>query len=49
MKIRIGLIIAIFMAFLISVPFFASDYWVTLLVLILIFTVYASGWNLFQD
>jgi branched-chain amino acid transport system permease protein len=48
MKIRIGLIIAIFMAFLISVPFFASDYWITLLVLILIFTVYASGWNLFS-
>jgi len=36
------------MAFLVSVPFFASDYWVTLLVLILIFAVYASGWNLFS-
>jgi branched-chain amino acid transport system permease protein len=48
MSIRIGFVIAILMAFLISVPFFASDYWVTLLVLILIFTVYASGWNLFS-
>lgn len=36
------------MAFLILFPFFASDYWITLLVLILIFTVYASGWNLFS-
>lgn len=36
------------MAFLISIPFFASDYWITLLVLILIFAVYASGWNLFS-
>ncbi len=36
------------MAFLIFVPFFATDYWITLLVLILIFTVYASGWNLFS-
>ena len=48
MRVRIGLIIAVLMAFLISVPFFTSDYWVTLLVLILIFTVYASGWNLFS-
>jgi len=40
--------IALLMAFLISIPFFASDYWITLLVLILIFTVYASGWNLFS-
>jgi len=36
------------MAFLISVPFFATDYWMTLLVLIFIFMVYASGWNLFS-
>ena len=36
------------MAFLIAVPFFASDYWITLLVLIFIFSVYASGWNLFS-
>ena len=36
------------MAFLISIPFFATDYWITLLILILIFTVYAAGWNLFS-
>lgn len=47
-KNRIWLAVFILMAFLISVPFFASDYWVALLVLILIFTVYASGWNLFS-
>jgi len=45
---RIWLGIAILMAFLISIPFFASDYWITLLILILIFAVYASGWNLFS-
>ncbi len=45
-QIIIGFIL--FMAFLISIPFFASDYWMTLLVLILIYTVYASGWNLFS-
>ncbi len=39
---------AVLMGFLISVPFFATDYWITLLVQILIFTVYASGWNLFS-
>jgi branched-chain amino acid transport system permease protein len=48
MKIRVGLSIAILMAFLVSVPFFATDYWITLLTLVLIFTVYASGWNLFS-
>ena len=45
-QVPIGL--AILMAFLISVPFFATDYWMTLLVLIFIFMVYASGWNLFS-
>lgn len=39
---------AILMIFLISIPFYATDYWITLLVQILIFTVYASGWNLFS-
>lgn len=29
-------------------PFLASDYWVTLLTAILIYAVYASGWNLFS-
>ncbi len=48
MKNRIWFGIAILMIFLISVPFVASDYWVTLLTLILIFTVYAAGWNLFS-
>jgi len=48
MKNRIWLAVLILMGFLICVPFFASDYWITLLVLILIFTVYASGWNLFS-
>ncbi len=47
-KNRFLLAVFILMAFLISVPFFASDYWITLLLLILIFTVYASGWNLFS-
>ncbi len=42
----IGLVLL--MAVLISIPFFATDYWMTLLVLILIYTVYASGWNLFS-
>jgi len=41
-----GMVILI--AFLISIPFYATDYWITLLVQILIFTVYASGWNLFS-
>ncbi|NWF92511.1 MAG: branched-chain amino acid ABC transporter permease [Syntrophaceae bacterium] len=40
--------IAALLAFLIAIPFFASDYWITLVTLILIFTVYASGWNLFS-
>src|SRR4030042_841284 len=40
--------IAIVMAFLISVPFFATDYWITLLVLVLVFAVYSSGWNVFS-
>lgn len=45
---RVFIGIAILMAFLVSMPLFATDYWITLLVLILIFTVYASGWNLFS-
>ena len=48
MKNRIWFGIAILIIFLISVPVGASDYWVTLLTLILIFTVYAAGWNLFS-
>jgi branched-chain amino acid transport system permease protein len=36
------------MVFLILLPYIASDYWITLVVLILIFTVYASGWNIFS-
>jgi len=40
--------LAVLLAFLIAVPYFASDYWLTLLVLVFIFTVYASGWNLFS-
>jgi branched-chain amino acid transport system permease protein len=36
------------LVFLISIPFFASDYWMTLLTLIFVFTVYAAGWNLFS-
>jgi branched-chain amino acid transport system permease protein len=40
--------LAIIMVFLVFIPFFASDYLMTLLILILIFTVYASGWNLFS-
>lgn len=47
-KKQVCLLLSLLMAFLISLPFFASDYWITLLVLILIFTVYASGWNLFS-
>lgn len=47
-KIRILIGFSMLMAFLISIPFFATDYWMTLLVLILIYTVYASGWNLFS-
>ncbi len=45
---KLWLEIAILLAFLGSIPFFATDYWITLLVQILIFTVYASGWNLFS-
>jgi len=40
--------IVILMAFLISIPLFATDYWITLLTLIFIFTVYSAGWNLFS-
>jgi branched-chain amino acid transport system permease protein len=40
--------IAILMAFLISLPFFATDYWITLVILIFVFTVYSAGWNLFS-
>jgi branched-chain amino acid transport system permease protein len=40
--------IGILLAFLILIPFFATDYWITLLVLIFIFAVYAAGWNLFS-
>ncbi len=47
-KMKFWLIIFFLMTFLILFPLFASDYWVTLLVLILIFSVYASGWNLFS-
>ncbi len=47
-KRKFWLIIFFLMTFLILFPLFASDYWVTLLVLILIFSVYASGWNLFS-
>lgn len=46
-QIWVGIII-ILTAFLILVPFFATDYWITLLTLILIFTVYAAGWNVFS-
>jgi len=45
---KLWLEIAILLVFLGSIPFFATDYWITLLVQILIFTVYASGWNLFS-
>ncbi len=48
MNLRIVLVVTLLLAFLFSVPFFASDYWITLLVLVLVFTVYASGWNLFS-
>jgi branched-chain amino acid transport system permease protein len=47
-KNRVGFGIVILMAFFISIPFFATDYWITLLTLIFIFTVYATGWNLFS-
>ena len=40
--------LTILLAFLVAVPYFASDYWITLLVLVFIFAVYASGWNLFS-
>jgi branched-chain amino acid transport system permease protein len=40
--------LAILLAVLIAVPYFASDYGVTLFVLVFIFTVYASGWNVFS-
>lgn len=46
--ILIWLGLAVLLAFLMAIPFFASDYWITLLVLIFIFTTYASGWNLFS-
>lgn len=45
---QIWLCILSLMIFLILFPFIFSDYWITLLLLILIFTVYASGWNLFS-
>lgn len=45
---RVLIGIAILMGFLLAIPLFATDYWITLLVQILIFTVYASGWNLFS-
>jgi branched-chain amino acid transport system permease protein len=48
MKTRIWAGIIMLTVFLILVPFFASDYWITLLTLILIFTVYAAGWNVFS-
>jgi branched-chain amino acid transport system permease protein len=48
MKTRIWAGIIILAAFLILVPFFATDYWITLLTLILIFSVYAAGWNVFS-
>jgi branched-chain amino acid transport system permease protein len=48
MRFRTGLSVVLLMIFLISIPFFASDYWITLLTLILIFTVYSAGWNLFS-
>jgi len=47
-KIPIWLGTVALMVFLAMIPFFASDYWITLLVLIFIFAVYASGWNLFS-
>src|SRR4030042_4985981 len=47
-KIPIWLGMVALMVFLAMIPFFASDYWITLLVLVLIFSVYASGWNLFS-
>lgn len=47
-KKQIWLCILSLMIFLILFPFIFSDYWITLLLLILIFIVYASGWNLFS-
>lgn len=47
-KICITVGVAILMVFLISLPFLATDYWITLIILILIYTVYSSGWNLFS-
>jgi branched-chain amino acid transport system permease protein len=47
-KNRVWFGIVLLMAFLVGIPFFATDYWITLLTLIFIFTVYASGWNLFS-
>src|SRR4030042_1341956 len=47
-KNRIGVGSVILMVFLLSFPLFASDYWINLLLLIFIFTVYATGWNLFS-
>ncbi|MBW2065371.1 MAG: branched-chain amino acid ABC transporter permease [Deltaproteobacteria bacterium] len=40
--------LAVLCAALFSVPLFASDYWITLFTVILIYMVYASGWNLFS-
>jgi branched-chain amino acid transport system permease protein len=45
---RVLIGITLLLAFLISFPLFATDYWITLLFLILVFTVYASGWNVFS-
>lgn len=47
-ELGIGLGIVVLMVFLVALPFFATDYWITLLILILIFAVYASGWNIFS-
>lgn len=47
-RIRILIGLSILTAFLVSIPFFATDYGMTLLVLIFLYTVYASGWNLFS-
>ncbi|MGQ9508153.1 MAG: branched-chain amino acid ABC transporter permease [Thermodesulfobacteriota bacterium] len=47
-KICITVGVAILMVFLLSLPFLATDYWITLIILILIYTVYSSGWNLFS-
>lgn len=41
-------VIGLFFAFLIPLPLFVSDYWINLLILILVFSVYGAGWNLFS-